>query len=341
MNWSMRLSVAIVMSFFTAGCSRSSMPKKYVSESTNEVDMFELVEAPAGHLSGTLVISAIDQDGNRKPDVVRSVAGSIYHGNIALQIGDSGILVNQVNAIGTLDSDEMRLDIGGNSQNFIRTTTRKYGDVLVSLSKNGDNIKIRNAAVQQAKELSNFMESLDTELLSFIAWGNDRINNMSHVHDWYANRAVLYKKCIDSVQPLALRHIPSWHWQSCVINIENDTYNRRQMSDAIEEMQNRQRAEEQDLDAKISSLPHRVLETTNMLSRACSFTTNEADCKANLDSVNKEIPPPTLSLHINEYRKMLPQLRSTIEEDAQSSAIGEKELSELASQANSLLRSAH
>ncbi|MHB1958603.1 MAG: hypothetical protein ACYCO5_06180 [Acidobacteriaceae bacterium] len=118
MNWTMRVSAMILLSCFLAGCSKSSMPGKYVYQSANEVDMFDLVEAPAGHLSGTLVISAIDQDGIRKPDVARSVAGSIYRGNVSLQIGNNGILSSQFNAVGTLNSDEMRLDFGGNTENF-------------------------------------------------------------------------------------------------------------------------------------------------------------------------------------------------------------------------------
>ena len=341
MNWTMRVSMTILMSCFTAGCSRSSMPGKYVSQSAIEVDMLDLVEAPAGHLSGTLVISAINQDGSRQPDVVRSVSGSIYRGNVSLQIGNSGILTNQINAVGTLSSEEMRLDISGKTENFKQTTMRMYGTVLAALNKNGNNIKQRNAAIQDAKDFSNYMDALNAELQGFVGWGNDRIGHVSNVHNWYANRIIQYQKCIDFVEPLALRHVPSWKWQSCVLNMDNDSYNRQQTADALAQVQNKELAEEQDLNAKIANLPQRISEVFNTFSKTCSLTASEADCKVKLDSLKKETPPSFLSLHINEYRNILPQLHSAIDEDMQARAAGEKELSDLVSEADRLLRSAH
>ncbi len=249
MNWTMRASVTILLSCFIAGCSRSSTSGKYVSRSSNEVDMLDLVEAPAGHLSGTLVISATNQDGIRKPDVARIVSGSIYRGNVSLQIGNNGILSSQFNAVGSLSGDEMRLDFGGNTEDFQKTSPRKYESALVELDQHGDNIKQKYAAIKEAKDLINYVDALDAELQGFISWGNDRIARVSNARNWYAIRVTQYQKCVAFVQPLALRHVPSWKWQSCVLNLDNDSYNRQQAGDAIAQLQNKELMGEQDLNA--------------------------------------------------------------------------------------------
>lgn len=338
MNRTKRVSVTILMSCFIAGCSKSSMPGRYVYRSANEVDMFDLVEAPAGHLSGTLVISAINHDGIRKPDVARTVAGSIYRGNVSLQIGNNGILSSQFNAVGTLNRAEMSLDIGGNSENFKKISGRKYEAALTELNKNGNNIKQKYAATKEAKDLIDYVDALDAELRDFVAWGNDRIARASNARNWYANRATQYQKCLDFVQPLALNHVPSWKWQSCVLNLDNDSYNRQQTGDAIAQLQNKEIAEEQDLNAKVAALPERISEVHNALNEACSLSGSETDCKVKMDGLMKNMPPPSLSSHINEYRNLLPQLRSAINEDVQARAAGEKNLSALVSEADNLLR---
>lgn len=340
MNWSMSISVTVLMSCLVVGCSRSSISGKYVSAGPNEVDMLDLAEAPKGHLSGTLVISAINQAGNRNPDVIRSVTGSIYRGNVSLQIDNSGIFTNQFNAIGKLNGREMRLDIGGNRQTFNKMTPPMYGAELAKLSQNGDNIKLRKAALNDAKNLGNYMETLDVEVRSFVSWGDDRIAHISYVRSWYSSRIIEYQRCIDFIQPLALRRIPSWKWQSCVINVNNDTYYRHQIADSVAQIQNRELVQEQDLNAKIADLPQRISETFKLLGSACSSAISDADCKRRIDGLKKQIPPTSLIVAIHQYRDTLPKLHSAIDEEMRTSADGEKELSALAEKADSFLHSA-
>lgn len=341
MNWMKRIPVTILMSYFVAGCSKSSKPGKYIYQSANEVDMFDLVEAPAGHLSGTLVVSAINLDGIRKPDVTRSVSGSSYRGNVSLQIGNNGIFSSGFNAVGTLNGDEMRLDFGGDTENFQKTSSRKYQAALVELNKKGDILKQKYAVTQQTQNLNNYLDALDAELQNFIRWGNDRIARAANVGEWYAGRISEYQKCIDFVQPIAARRVPSWKWQSCVINMDNDEYNRQQSADTISQIHAKAAEEEQDLNAKIATVSQRVLELSNSLEQMCLLSASESDCKLKVNTLMKGMPPTSLSKHIEEYREILPQLDRAIIQEMQAREDGEKHLDALVSEADSLLRGSH
>ncbi|MHB1958604.1 MAG: hypothetical protein ACYCO5_06185 [Acidobacteriaceae bacterium] len=211
---------------------------------------------------------------------------------------------------------------------------------MTELNKNGDTIKQKYAAVKEAQDLGNYVNALDAELQGFASWGNDRIARVSNARNWYANRVTQYQKCIDFVQPLALRHVPSWKWQSCVLNLDNDSYNRQQTGDAIAQLQNKELMGEQDMNAKIAALPQRISVVYNTLNKVCLLSTSETDCKVKIDELMKNMPPSSLSLHINEYRNILPQLRSAIDEDMQARAAGEKSLSALVSEADNLIRNA-
>ena len=93
-------------------------------------------------------------------------------------------------------------------------------------------------------------------------------------------------------------------------------------------------------ESKVAALPQRISEIYNTLNKACLLSASETDCRVKIDGLMKNMPPSSLNLHINEYRNILPQLRSAIDEDMQARAAGEKSLSALVSEADNLLRNA-
>jgi hypothetical protein len=126
-----------------------------------------------------------------------------------------------------------------------------------------------------------------------------------------------------------------------VLNLDNDSYSRQQTADAIAQFLNKDLAGEQDLNAKVAALPQRISEVYNTLNKVCLLSAAETDCKVKIDGLMKNMPPSSLSVHINEYRNILPQLRSAIDDDMQAREAGENKLSALVSEADNLLRNAH
>ncbi len=340
MSRRLRVAAIILLSLAFAGCSGSKISGMFVAQNPGEVDMLDLVEAPAGHLSGTLVISSVNQDGTRKSDVIRSVSGSFYADNVSLKIGKDGIFSNSVNAIGTLHDGEIRLDIDGSPIVLKKTKKRKYGLALVSLNEIGDKLKQKLAAIQTIKDLGKYMARLDSDLQSFVGWGNDRVAHVPHVREWYANRTLAYQKCINSVMPLASRGVPSWKWQSCVLDIDNDSYERQQMSESIAEIQQKSQTDEQDLNTRIANLPGKIMEAANLLDQACPLSNYVSACKAQVKNFRNETPSALITTHINEYKNILPQLHSAIDEDLYEKSEGEMKLSALTEEADRLLRNA-
>ena len=341
MSRALRVITTILVALAISGCSSSKISGMFVTQSSSEVDLLDLVEAPAGHLSGTLVISAINKNGNRKKDVVSGVSGSFYDNNVSLKIGSDGIFTNSVNAIGTLNGSEIRLEIGGNPLILKRTTKRKYGLALVSLNESGDKLKQKLATIKSVKDLSAYLAQLDTNLQSFVGWGNDRIAHVPHVREWYANRVSAYQRCVNSVMPLALRRVPSWRWQSCVQDMDNDSFERQQMSESIAEIQRKSQTDEQGLNTKIANLSGKIMEAANLWDQACPLSMNEAACKTEVNNFKNETPSALLIMHINEYKNILPQLQSAVDTDVQAKAEGEKKLFDLVNEADNLLRNAN
>lgn len=338
MNKIIRVAVITTFGMCITGCSGRNGSGIFVAQSPSEVDMLDIVEAPAGHLSGTIVIAAIDKSGERTADVIRNISGNLYQNNVSLKIGNDEMFAHSTGAVGALRGRDLHLDTGGTAQVFRRMTRREYSAALAALDQNGANRKKVQAALKSATDLDGYMSNLDATLAAFLMWGESRIERVSGVRAWYTSRISHYQQCINAVKPLASWNVPSWKWQTCVIAMDNDEYVRQQMSTELTDLQKEELAGEQNVNGQLAVIPQRISEVVNLVAQACSTVTSEKACKAQLQKLENETPSPSIKLHVSQYKAMLPRLRNAIGQDLQVGSDGENELSVLVSEGNSLLR---
>jgi hypothetical protein len=152
---------------------------------------------------------------------------------------------------------------------------------------------------------------------------------------------MIYQKCVDTVRLLASQHIPSWKWQSCVLSINNDSYNRQQVAGQISQIQSSATEEEQALDTKIANIQNDITSNESNWNKSCPQTNSEAECRAAVQEFENRLPSYSLNAHIEAYKNILPQLSAAIDQDLQAKVEGENKLSALDNEANNILRSAH
>lgn len=336
----LKVFIALFIASMPLACTKHTITGMYIAQSSNEVDVLDIAEAPAGHLSGSLTISTIDKDGSRNKDVDLNITGNLYHDSVSLQISDTGIFAKSMNAVGTYSGNELNLSIAGSQQLFEKTTSRKYAAALAVLNDVGSRQQKMNETMKSIKDYGIYLTSLDSDLQNFVNWANLRIQHEHSARMWYANRSLSYQKCVDTVKPLALRHVPSWKWQSCVISISNDNYNRQQVGDQINQVQSEAAKQEQTLDAKIANIQNGIISNESTWIQSCQQTSSKNKCKAAVQEFKNVLSSSSLDSHIEAYKAILSPLSVAIGEEMQAKTDGEARLSALDNEANDILRSA-
>ncbi|MDA8161728.1 MAG: hypothetical protein M0022_02320 [Desulfobacteraceae bacterium] len=304
-----------------------------------KIYMLRLVEAPPGHVSGSIAISSINQEGLRN-DAVHSISGSIYKDNISLQIGRESFFQQSVNVVGKLDNDNLTLSVGNSTIVFHRASQREYETELEKINKLGRHVVKINQANKQIAEAELNYQKLNTDLEDYIKWGQTRIDHLSNVRHWYADRIARYTKCLQTIRPLAEAHIPSWRWQWCVLSIENDRYNRDQFirdgRDICLENQRRVTS----LDAKIASVPQQLLEALSLMESVCPFLNDVVSCEAKVKNLKSLLGNIEKDKAVAAYRAIIPQVQNALDTDMQIEKEGENRLLIIDSQVTSLYQSA-
>lgn len=346
MNIARNVSLAFLLSLFAIACSRAEAPLVFVANGVNEVDMLNLVEAPAGHLSGVLVVSTIDQTGDRK-DITLDVSGSIYHDNISLQIqnGFVGKVLDELfgsseNLIGKMNNDSLTFMSGNNTEVFYRVPRDKYAEDLAALDQRARNEKQILAANKALDDFGRDERDLDSNLRQFVQWGRAQIDHVSVINDWYMHRVSSYQYCLDKVRPLAIRHDSSWKWDQCVFNMRHDGIAREQMVKSVMSTQSKERDEEQSLNAKIIGMPVRIANVGKLWYSACLLQKDRGICAQQVDKYSEtRLNSFGHSESVTEYKLMLPKIRSTVDDGVQISIDGERKLTDLAHKMDKLFDS--
>ena len=319
--------------------STSSISSLFVVANNSEVDMLNLVEAPAGHLSGTFVVSTIKQDGTRSKDEVSNVTGSIYQDNVSLQV-DNGILSHPTNVVGKLQGNRLSLTFGDSVVVFHQASQEEYRGALSVLDHTGQNRQQLEVAKKAVAHFKDQVTHLDQDLRSFVKWGNERISRVPGVRTWYADRLRKYTACLNTIKPLAARGIPSWRWQNCVLAMDNDEYNREQMDKGIDGVQAEELDTELGLKKRIGNFPELVADTANSMESVCASHEDELACKQQVAIFKEKIPLEFKdSKPVAEYRAILPKLRKALDDDMQARTKGERKLAAIASEVDAIYKS--
>jgi len=345
-----RIAVALTVCLTlvgSSGCARSMLTGLFVNhDSPGEVDMLRLVESPPGHLNGALVVSSLNANGSRKKDAVYDVTGTITGSNVSLQlegglVGLAEFFGASTNLVGSLRGRTLTLSVGNQTEAFRETSQKRYGEVLASLDEAGQHIAMVEHANSAVQELESNDRQLNADLEKYIAWGQQRVNHVAGVRQWYADRITRYTKCLQTIRPLAAQRIPSWRWQDCVLTVQNDKYYRDQESQSIRDLQGQNHGSVVGLDARIDAAQHQFPKVLDEVKSACPYAKDVDACEKELQKLHSLPPDGFLDSHlITTYRSIVPQVNAAISADMQTAATGQSSLSSIAQEVEQVYRSA-
>ncbi len=337
-------------------CSKPRFSSIVVAINSTEVGMFNLVEAPAGHMSGTFVVSSITKEGSRNKDEIHNVSGSIYQDSVSLQI-DNGILAHPTNAVGMLSGSALSLTFGNTVTVFHQMSQKEYQAALLALDHTVQSEKQLKAAIRVRGDLTFQLLHLNGDLQSFVKWGNERIAHVPIVRTWYEDRLAKYRACLDTIRPLAAQGVPSWQWQHCVLAMDNDKYDREQQGKLTVDWQIKEKSWEHGLDERINNVPELIADTADMMKPMCDnpmlesmlggwkatgaiWTKDKSSCEGEVAALKVQAPLwVEQSKPVAEYRVILPKLRKAIADDMQTKTDKERELVSIVREADDIYKS--
>lgn len=330
------LSICLV-----ASCARAGVSGVYVADHQSTLLMVHLVQSPPGHLTGTLVLSNLNRQGLRQPDSVDTIKGSITHGNISLKIngqilikgfGQSGYLV------GTLNGRTLNLSAGTRVLVFHHESEREYQAQLTALDTRGEQIHKVSDAYRTYKLLKDKSEKANQAMRDYIAWTQKRIDRTQNLKHWYLARIAAYKKCLKTIQPLAARGVPSWHWQHCVISIQNDAFYRQQTAAGVQALVSHDKRARQQIGQSIADIESGTAALLNQTDSICAYSKSPSKCHVNIRKLRQEGPNAALNpTLLHSYHASIPKARTALANDEHTiRSLGEK-LNALAKKASSLL----
>lgn len=330
-----------------SGCAKSMLTGLFVNhDNPAEVDMLRLVESPPGHLNGSLVVSSLNADGSRKKDAIYDVTGTITRPNVSLQfegglVGLGEFFGASTNLVGSLRGGTLTLSVGNQTEVFHESSQEQYDAVLAGLDEIGRHIAMVRQAVGTVQAVEANDQQLNADLAKYIAWGQERVNHVSGVRNWYADRVTSYTKCLQTIRPLAAQGIPSWRWQACALAVENDKYYRDQETQSIRDLQRENQDAIAGLNARISAAQHQIPKVSDELKSACPYAKDVGACENELQKLTSLPPDGLLDSHlIADYRSVIPQVDAAISADMETAASGQRQLANIAGEVEKVYRSA-
>jgi hypothetical protein len=325
-----------------AGCAHSMLAGVFVNhDSPDEVDMLHLVESPPGHLTGSLVISSLNANGSRKNDAAYDVTGTITGANVSLQLHGGGFFGASTNLVGSLSGRTLTLSAGNQTEVFDETSEKQYGEALARLDETGRHVAMVKQANSAVQEVASSDQQLNADLKKYIAWGQQRVDHVSNVHQWYADRIARYTKCLQTIRPLAAQRVPSWRWQDCVLTVQNDEFYRDQETQSIRDAQGQNHDTIAGLDARVNAAPQQFAKMLDEVKSACPRAKDVDACEKELQKLRSLPSDGFLDSHlVTSYRSMVPQVNAAISADIQAAASGQSSLSSIAQQVEKIYQSA-
>ena len=266
-----------LIAMLLASCSRPLVSGAFVRQTqTPGVEMFRLVESPRGHISGSYVNSSLNEDGSRKDDEVYNVTGTISESNVTLALngGVAGFvhwLGVPTTFVGTLKGDTLLLNYGSKTEQFKEVSERQYSAMLTDLQQRGEHIAEYGAAYSNLKHVNRDSDELSQNLRRYVQWAQQRINRDSSAQLWYADRMQRYRVCLNKIRPLAAAHVPTWQWQGCVLDINNDSYDRGQEAQMLRDDQAENLKEIAALHGRITATPALFHTAAERMNAACLY----------------------------------------------------------------------
>lgn len=279
------IACLLTSALLLGGCANRPVNGYFVSNGTpDQIVMVHLVEAPRGHLSGAIVVTTINPSASKLDVSDDSVAGSIAGHNVSLKVlgalstvaswlGDDNLLV------GSLDGGRLTLSKGNQTFVFDQISAGAYQNRVQDLQRVAGHINQTRDAVEALKHAAAYAQKVNLALEQYLAWGQARINKRPEVQAWWNGRIKMYSACLAKVKPLAQVHVAPWQWPPCLLSVEDDAFNRREVVREIQGLVAEQFKQ-------VTSLNHAITEGQSMirtagqqLHEACSVAPNPGSCE--------------------------------------------------------------
>lgn len=333
-----RIACLLAAALLLGGCAGRPVNGYFVSSSgTNQIVMAHIVEAPRGHLSGAIVVTTLAPSGS-KPDVSDyNIAGSIADQNVSLKItgalatiagwfGDDNILV------GSLKGGRLTLSKGSQTFAFDRMSEADYQDRIQALQHLQSNIAADRDAAQGLKQAGVYAQQVNAALQQYQSWGQARIANQGKVRAWWAGRIKAYSACLARIEPLAESKVPSWRWQSCVLDVENDAYDRGQALKVTQEFAAQGANQLTRLNTMIDHGQAKIEEAGLHLHAVCPSTPHPKRCNAIWKEWKAQGPGMIAPSSVAAFHALAPHVGQALQTDVDTAMAGNAKLAAIAAQ---------
>ena len=340
------IACLLAAALLLGGCAGRPVNGYFVSSSgTNQIAMAHIVEAPRGHLSGAIVVTTIDPAGTTPNVSNYNVVGSIAGQNVSLKItgalatlagwfGDSNIL------IGSLDDDRLTLSKGSQTFAFDRMSEADYEARVQTLRRIQANIAAGRDVAQRLKQAIVYAQQVNAALQQYQSWGQARIANQGKVRAWWAGRTKAYSACLARIEPLAEAKVPSWRWQGCVLDVENDAYDRGQALKATQELAAQGAEQLTRLNTMIDQGQVKIQEAGQRLHAVCPSTPHPKRCNAAWKEWKTQGSGMIAPSSVAAFRALAPQVGQALQTDVETATSGDAQLEAISAQVEQIYKGA-
>ena len=337
--------VAIISAIASAGCSKGPVSGVFVAKTSPlEVDMIRIVESPPGHLSGSLVLTAIKSNGSKNVENF-SIRGSYEKPNISLRLGGgmSGLArffgANTL-FVGTLKGRRLTLNNGNFTYKFEKVSDKRYQEELVDLDTESQHLSFIEQTQKTMKDVVYFSRNVNSSLGQYLTWGQERIAHVPKVRNWYASRIDRYTQCLNYIRPLAASHVPAWKWQQCALSIQTDKYNRSQNLSAIRNLKEWNRKTIEKLNVNLSVAQEQFAKAVQMLRTSCPYRRGEGnECIEEVNRLQNMMGVGFVDKDlILKFHDTAPKIKDALDKDLYIASDGETRLSNIARQVSDIYR---
>ncbi|MHB1765432.1 MAG: hypothetical protein ACYCS1_07860 [Gammaproteobacteria bacterium] len=315
------------------------------SRGTNQIVMAHIVEAPRGHLSGAIVVTTIDPAGTTPNVSNYNIVGSIAGQNVSLKItgalatiagwfGDDDILV------GSLEGGRLTLSKGSQTFTFDRMSEADYQNRVQALQHLQSNIAADRDAGQELKQAAVYALQVNAVLQQYQSWGQARIANLGKVRAWWAGRIKAYSACLARIEPLAEAKVPSWRWQSCVLDIQNDAYDRGQALNEIQKLATQGAEQLTRLNTMIDQGQAKIEEAGLRLHALCHSATHPKRCNAVWKEWKAQGSGMIAPSSVAAFRALAPKVGQALQTDVDTAMAGNAKLAVIAAQIQQVYKKA-
>lgn len=190
-----------------------------------EVAVLVLQRGSGQAIEGSFQSVRWDAKGLRANDRPKNVTGTGNHGRVSIHIG-GGLISQSVILTGQVSGNALTLQRGDATAVFQRSDVPTFQSKVERIQRYWNEQHALAAADAAWTKLLRQGDAINADLDRYATWGAKRLTFVPVTQRFYVNRVANYRKCLNTITPLAARGVPSWQWQSCVLDINNDEYAR-------------------------------------------------------------------------------------------------------------------